>query len=27
MIKRPVLEAGGKLYVGFRPGTYDALAG
>src|SRR5213083_2725948 len=23
MIKRPVLEAGGKLYVGFRPGTYD----
>jgi arsenate reductase len=27
MIKRPVLETGGKLYVGFKPGTYDELAG
>jgi arsenate reductase (glutaredoxin) len=26
MIKRPVLEVGGKLYVGFRPGAYDELA-
>jgi arsenate reductase len=26
MIKRPVLEAGGKLYVGFRPETYAALS-
>ena len=23
MIKRPVLEAGGKLIVGFKPETYD----
>ncbi len=26
MIKRPVLDAGGELYVGFKPGTYDRLA-
>jgi arsenate reductase len=26
MIKRPVLEAGGKLYVGFRPEAYAELA-
>jgi arsenate reductase len=26
MIKRPVLEAGGKLYVGFKPETYADLA-
>ena len=26
MIKRPVLEAGGKLLVGFRPDEYAALA-
>ena len=25
MIKRPVLDAGGSLVVGFRPGTYAAL--
>ena len=27
MIKRPVLATGGKLYVGFKPETYAALAG
>src|ERR1044072_6304106 len=26
MIKRPVLDAGGKLYVGFKPQTYAELA-
>lgn len=26
MIKRPVLDAGGKLYVGFKPETYADLA-
>ena len=26
MIKRPVLDAGGKLYVGFKPQTYADLA-
>jgi arsenate reductase len=26
MIKRPVLEADGRLYVGFRPETYAELA-
>jgi arsenate reductase len=26
MIKRPVLEADGKLYVGFKPQTYAELA-
>lgn len=26
MIKRPVLEANGKLYVGFKPDTYAELA-
>ena len=26
MIKRPVLETDGKLYVGFRPETYAELA-
>ena len=26
MIKRPVLETGGKLYVGFKPQTYAELA-
>lgn len=25
MIKRPVLEAGGKLLVGFKPDQYEAL--
>ncbi|HVI32981.1 ArsC family reductase [Phenylobacterium sp.] len=25
MIKRPVLEAGGRLLVGFRPAEYEAL--
>ena len=25
MIKRPVLDAGGKLYVGFKPETYAEL--
>jgi len=25
MIKRPVLEAGGKLLVGFRPDQYEEL--
>ena len=25
MIKRPVLDAGGKLYVGFKPETYAGL--
>jgi Spx/MgsR family transcriptional regulator len=27
MIKRPVLEANGKLFVGFRPETYAAAVG
>jgi arsenate reductase len=27
MIKRPVLEVGGKLLVGFRPESYDAAFG
>ena len=27
MIKRPVLEAGGKLLVGFRPPEYEAAFG
>jgi arsenate reductase len=27
MIKRPVLEAKGKLIVGFKPETYDAALG
>ena len=26
MIKRPVLDAGGKLYVGFKPDTYAELS-
>lgn len=26
MIKRPVLEAGGELLVGFRPEDYEAIA-
>ncbi len=26
MIKRPVLDAGGKIYVGFKPDAYAALA-
>ena len=26
MIKRPVLETDGRLYVGFKPGTYAELA-
>ena len=26
MIKRPVLEVGGKLYVGFKPETYAELS-
>ena len=26
MIKRPVLDVDGKLYVGFRPDTYAALS-
>ena len=26
MIKRPVLDVGGKIYVGFKPNTYAALA-
>ena len=26
MIKRPVLDAGGQLYVGFKPDSYAALA-
>jgi len=26
MIKRPVLETGGRLYVGFKPETYAELA-
>ncbi len=26
MIKRPVLEAGGKLLVGFKPDQYETLA-
>lgn len=26
MIKRPVLEAGDKVYVGFKPETWDQLA-
>lgn len=26
MIKRPVLESGGKLLVGFRPEQYEALS-
>jgi arsenate reductase-like glutaredoxin family protein len=26
MIKRPVLEAGGKLLVGFEPNEYTSLA-
>ncbi|WP_293680449.1 ArsC family reductase [uncultured Phenylobacterium sp.] len=26
MIKRPVLDADGKLYVGFKPDTYAALS-
>ena len=26
MIKRPVLDVGGKLYVGFKPDTYAALS-
>lgn len=25
MIKRPVLEAGGKVYVGFKPETWEQL--
>jgi arsenate reductase len=25
MIKRPVLEAGGRLLVGFRPGQYEKI--
>ncbi|MDP3243628.1 MAG: ArsC/Spx/MgsR family protein, partial [Reyranella sp.] len=25
MIKRPVLEGGGKLLVGFKPEQYEAL--
>ena len=25
MIKRPVLDAGGKLYVGFRPEAYEKI--
>ncbi len=27
MIKRPVLEAGGKVLVGFKPETYEAAFG
>jgi arsenate reductase len=27
MIKRPVLEVGGKLLVGFKPEQYEALVG
>lgn len=27
MIKRPVLEAGGKLLVGFKPDQYEAAVG
>ena len=27
MIKRPVLELGGKLYVGFKPSQYETLFG
>ena len=27
MIKRPVLDAGGQLYVGFKPETWEQLAG
>lgn len=27
MIKRPVLEAGGRLLVGFKPDQYEALLG
>lgn len=27
MIKRPVLEAGGKLLVGFKPENYEAAVG
>ena len=27
LIKRPVLEAGGKLLVGFRPEQYQAAFG
>jgi arsenate reductase (glutaredoxin) len=27
MIKRPVLEAGGKLFVGFKPEIYDKAFG
>ncbi len=26
MIKRPVLEAGGRIYVGFKPETWDQLS-
>ena len=26
MIRRPVLDVDGRLYVGFKPGTYDGLA-
>ena len=26
MIKRPVLDVGGKIYVGFKPDAYAALA-
>ena len=27
MIKRPVLDAGGELYIGFKPDAWAALAG
>jgi arsenate reductase len=27
MIKRPVLDAGGRLLVGFKPGEYETLKG
>jgi arsenate reductase len=27
MIKRPVLEAGGRLLVGFKPAQYETIAG
>ena len=27
MIKRPVLEAGGKVLVGFKPEAYEAALG
>jgi arsenate reductase len=27
MIKRPVLDAGGKLTVGFKPDAYEKLFG